>query len=68
MAKMVRFVMHILLPQWLRDKESTCSAGAAGDVGSTPVLGRCLGGGNSNPLQSSVMHILPHTKVSPSFS
>ena len=30
------------LPRWLSSKESACSAGDAGDVGSTPVLGRSL--------------------------
>ena len=28
------------LPWWLRGKESTCNAGAAGGVGSIPGLGR----------------------------
>ena len=28
------------LPQWLSSKESTCSPGASGDMGSTPGLGR----------------------------
>ena len=30
------------LPWWLSGKESTCSAGAAGDTGSIPGLGRFL--------------------------
>ena len=38
------------LPQWLSGKESSRSAGATGDVGSIPGLGRSLGGGKSNPL------------------
>ena len=32
-------------------KVYTCSAGAAGDMGSIPGLGRLPGGGNGNPLQ-----------------
>ena len=32
-------------------KESTCSAGDAGDMGSIPGLGKSLGGGHGNPLQ-----------------
>ena len=38
---------------WLSDKESTCNAGATGDSGSIPGLGRSPGGGNGNPLQYS---------------
>ena len=30
-------------PQWLSDKESACSAGATGDMGSIPGPGRCPG-------------------------
>ena len=40
-------------PWWLSSKESTCNAGAAGDVGSIPGSGRSLGGGNGSPLQYS---------------
>ena len=43
------------LPQWLSSKESTYNAGAAGDVGSIPLLGRSLGGRNGNPLQYSCL-------------
>jgi len=32
-------------------KESTCSSGNTGDVGSVPGLGRSTGEGNGNPLQ-----------------
>ena len=32
-------------------KESACSAGDAGDLGSIPGSGRTSGGGNGNPLQ-----------------
>ena len=35
----------------LTSKESTCTAGATGDSGSIPGLGRSPGGGNGNPLQ-----------------
>ena len=41
------------LPWWRNAKESTCSAGAAGDVGSIPGLGGSPGEGNGNPLQYS---------------
>ena len=34
------------LPRWLSGKESTCYAGAAGDVGLIPGSGRCLEGGH----------------------
>jgi len=34
-------------------KESACSAGDSGDVGSIPGSGRSPGGGHGNPLQSS---------------
>ena len=43
------------LPWWLNGKESTCSAGAAGDSGSIPGLGRSPGEGNGNPLQYSYL-------------
>ena len=33
---------------WLSDKESPCSAGDGGDMGSIPWLGRTPGGGHSN--------------------
>ena len=41
------------LPQWLRSKESTCNAGATGDAGLIPGLGRSSGEGHGNPLQYS---------------
>ena len=41
------------LPQWLRSKESTCNAGATGDAGWIPGLGRSSGEGHGNPLQYS---------------
>ena len=44
-----------LLPQWLSGKESTCSAGATGDMGSIPGSGRSLGGGHGNLLQYSCL-------------
>ena len=43
------------LPQWLSSKESTCSAGATGDMGSVPVLGRSPEGGHGKPLQYSCL-------------
>ena len=43
------------LPQWLSSKESTCNAGAAGDSGSIPGLGRSPGGGHGNRLQHSCL-------------
>ena len=39
------------LPWWLSSKESICSAGDAGDVGSVPGSGRSPGEGNGNPCQ-----------------
>ena len=41
------------LPQWLSGKESAGNAGATGDTGVIPVLGRLPGEGNGNPLQYS---------------
>ena len=43
------------LPQGLIDKESTCNAGDAGDLGSIPGLGRSPRGGHGNPLQYSCL-------------
>ena len=43
------------LPWWLRCKESACSAGAAGDRGSIPGLGRFPKGGYGNPLRFSCL-------------
>ena len=42
---------HCGLPQWLSGKESTCNAGVAEVVGSTPESGRSSGGGIGNPIQ-----------------
>ena len=36
---------------WLSNKESTCKAGATGDAGLIPGLGRSFGGGHGNALQ-----------------
>ena len=36
-------------------KESTCTAGDTGDLGSIPGLGRSPGKGNGNPLQFSCL-------------
>ena len=44
-----------MLPQWLSGKESACNAGAAGDTGSIPGLGRPSGVGHGNPLQYSFL-------------
>ena len=38
------------LPRWLSGKEYACSAGALGDVGSIPRLGRSPEGGHGNQL------------------
>jgi len=38
-----------MLPQWLSGKESTCNAGATGEVGLIPGLGGSSGGGHSSP-------------------
>ena len=47
------------LPWWLIGKESTCYAGATGDMGSIPGRGRSPGGGSwqghGNPLQYSCL-------------
>ena len=37
------------------DKQFAYTAGDAGDPGLIPQLGRCLGGGNGNPLQYSCL-------------
>ena len=46
------------LPQWFSRKESTCRAGATGEVGSSPGLGRSPGGGHGSPLQYSCLKTL----------
>ena len=46
---------HQGLPPWLSSKESTFNAGAAGDIGLIPGLGRSPGGGHGNPLQYSFL-------------
>ena len=46
-------LLPTLTPLWLRGKESICKAGAAGDM--VQSLGRSLGGGHGNPLQSSCL-------------
>ena len=43
------------LPWGLSGKKSACNAGAAGDVGSIPGLGRYPGKGKGNPLQYSCL-------------
>ena len=42
-------------PGWLSGKESTCKAGASGDVSSVSESGRSPGGRNGNPLQYSCL-------------
>ena len=42
-------------PNGSAGKNSTCNAGATGEVGSIPGLGRPPGGGNGNPLQYSCL-------------
>ena len=44
------FIVEFLL-QLFSGKESTCNAGAAGDSGLIPGLGRFPGGGHGNPIQ-----------------
>ena len=46
---------HSGLPWWLSDKESTCNAGDARDMGLIPGLGRYPGVGNGNLLQYSFL-------------
>ena len=43
------------LPWWLRDEESICNAGDAGDTGWIPGSGRAPVEGNGNPLQYSCL-------------
>jgi len=43
------------LPWWLSSKESACSAGDAGAMGSIPGSGRSPGGGNGSLLQYSCL-------------
>ena len=42
-------------PRWLSDKESTCTAGDEGDLGSIPGSERSPGGEHGNPLQYSCL-------------
>ena len=48
-------MITIGLPRWLSGKESTCNAGATGDLGSIPRSGRSPGEGHGNPLQYSCL-------------
>ena len=43
------------IKDWASPGDSSCNAGAAGDMGLIPGLGRSLGGGHSNPLQFSCL-------------
>ena len=49
------------LPKWLSGKESTCSAGAAGDLGSIPGSGRSPGEGMAT-LSSILAWRIPWTE------
>ena len=48
-------LLSLGLLQWLSDKESSCSAGDAGDVSSIPGSGRPPEGRHGNPLQYSCL-------------
>ena len=52
---LVSFNSFAGLPWWLSGKESACIAGAVGDAGLIPGLGRSPGGERGNPLQYSCM-------------
>ena len=45
------WLIWVRLPSWLSGKESTCSAGAIGDMGLISGLRRSPRGGNDKPLQ-----------------
>ena len=45
----------VRLSQWLSGKETACNAGATGDLGTIPGLGRFPRGGHGNPLQYSFL-------------
>ena len=47
--------IKVQLAWWLSGKESSCNAGAAGNVGLTPGSGRSPGVGNGNPFQYSCL-------------
>ena len=51
------FNQFYLLRRWVSGKESACSAGATGDMGSVPGLGRSPGGRDAKPLQVSCLKI-----------
>ena len=51
------FNQFYLLRRWVSGKESACSAGATGDMGSVPGLGRSPGGSDAKPLQVSCLKI-----------
>ena len=48
-------IIALGLPSWFSGKESACSAGASGDVGSVRGSRKSPGGGNGNPLQYSCL-------------
>ena len=47
--------LRIGLPWWFSSKDSTCSEGDSGDLGSIPGSGRSPGRGHGNPLQYSCL-------------
>ena len=47
--------IHIGLPRWCSDKESTVNPGDSRDTGLIPELRRSPGVGNGNPLQYSYL-------------
>ena len=48
-------MVYMDFPSGSAVKESTCNAGAVGDMGSIPELGKSPGGGYGNPLQYSCL-------------
>ena len=48
-------MVYMGFPSGSAVKESTCNAGAVGDMGSIPELGKYPGGGYGNPLQYSCL-------------
>ena len=51
----VQYFYNEGLPQWLKGKETVCSAGDTRDVGSIPGSERSPREGSSNPLQYSCL-------------
>ena len=55
----MRLEINYGLPPWLSSKESACSEGDTGDVGSIPGSRRSPGVGHRNPLQYSCWEKMP---------